>query len=123
MLISLPFVFAFGVGFGLPGSATLLALAFACADAAAKRLRGPRRYLFVVAGVAAGAAHVALAYLSGDGPWAKGLGLWLGTWFAATMLKTRAMEVCLSALVAGAAAGAIYAFVRFPAKKESKGPS
>jgi hypothetical protein len=114
LLVGLPIIFMFGVSFGIVGSVVFLAPAFGLLDYFVKRLGRARRRWYVLAGAAAGAMHLALAYLSLHGPWLRGLGFWLGTWVAAGALEKEPIQICLAAPLAGAAAGLVYACIRFP---------
>lgn len=105
-----------GVLFGFPGSAGLLGLSFYILRVATNGSGRLGTFPFVLAGVGAGMAHVALAYLSLRGAMPQGSGFFLGTWLVRTFLQQGDVLVIIAPLAAGAVAGLIYARMRPSAK-------
>jgi uncharacterized RDD family membrane protein YckC len=108
--------------FGFPGSAALLGLSFHVLRVATKGSRRLRTCHFVLAGVAAGVMHVALAYLSLHGVAPRGSGFLLGTWLVRTALQQNGVQAIIAPTIAGAVAGRIYAGMRPSATSRISGP-
>jgi hypothetical protein len=125
VLLGVVIIASAALAFGFLGSAALLGLTFS-ALALHKRHRGSLTMQhFVVAGMAAGVLHVALAWLSigtagptigtaghtigTAGP--TGFGGILGTWFVRAALEKHSMGIAFVPPLAGAASGLIYACI------------